>query len=39
LAEWEVSRYERKDDEPQPYYGIIASRNAVIKHGETREQL
>lgn len=39
LAEWEVSRPEREDNEPQPHYGIIASGNAVIKHGKTRERL
>jgi nucleoside phosphorylase len=38
-AEWEVPRCEREDDMPQPHYGIIASGNAVIKHGKTREQL
>ncbi|PGG94975.1 hypothetical protein AJ79_10335, partial [Helicocarpus griseus UAMH5409] len=39
LADWEVRRGEREEQEPQTHYGIIASGNAVIKHGETREQL
>ncbi|KAF7502641.1 hypothetical protein GJ744_005416 [Endocarpon pusillum] len=39
LAEWEVERHEREDNEPQPHYGIIASGNTVINHGGTREQL
>jgi nucleoside phosphorylase len=39
LAEWEVARGKREDDKPQPHYGIIASGNAVIKHGGTRERL
>ncbi|KAJ5963150.1 hypothetical protein N7481_013455 [Penicillium waksmanii] len=38
-AEWEETRSEREDSDPQPHYGIIASGNAVIKHGWTREQL
>jgi nucleoside phosphorylase len=38
LAEWEETRGEREDDDPQPHYGIIASGNKVIKHGRTREQ-
>ncbi|KAB8238262.1 uncharacterized protein BDW43DRAFT_321300 [Aspergillus alliaceus] len=37
--EWEETRNEREDNEPQPHYGIIASGNSVIKHGWTREQL
>ncbi|CAI7621152.1 unnamed protein product, partial [Penicillium pancosmium] len=39
LAEWEETRDEREDNDPQPHYGIIASGNKVIKHGRTREQL
>lgn len=39
LVEWEETRSEREDSDPQPHYGIIASGNSVIKHGETREQL
>ncbi|KAK5805951.1 hypothetical protein VI817_000209 [Penicillium citrinum] len=39
LAEWEETRDEREDNDPQPHYGIIASGNKVIKHGQTREQL
>ena len=39
LAEWEASRSERKDNEPQPHYGTIASGNAVVKHGKTRDRL
>ncbi|KAJ5183229.1 hypothetical protein N7492_000845 [Penicillium capsulatum] len=38
-AEWEEIRNEREDRNPQPHYGIIASGDYVIKHGETREQL
>lgn len=38
-AEWEQTRGEREDNYPQPHYGTIASRNKVIKHGRTREQL
>ncbi|KAJ6041392.1 uncharacterized protein N7446_010721 [Penicillium canescens] len=38
-AEWEQTRGEREDNDPQPHYGIIASGNKVIKHGRTREQL
>ncbi|PIG84613.1 hypothetical protein AARAC_010916 [Aspergillus arachidicola] len=38
-AEWKETRDEREDSDPQPHYGIIASGNSVIKHGETREQL
>jgi nucleoside phosphorylase len=38
-AEWEETRSEREYSDPQPHYGIIASGNAVIKHGWTREQL
>ncbi|KAH8807278.1 putative wd40 protein [Xylogone sp. PMI_703] len=39
LAQWEVERDKHDDSEPQPHYGIIASGNAVIKHGRTREHL
>lgn len=39
LAEWEEVRDERDDNDPQPHYGIIASGNKVIKHGQIREQL
>jgi len=39
LAEWEETRDEREDNDPQSHYGIIASGNKVIKHGRTREQL
>jgi len=39
LAEWEETRDEREDNDPQPHYGIIACGNSVIKHGETWEQL
>lgn len=38
-AGWEQTRSEREDNNPQPHYGIIASGNSVIKHGETRELL
>lgn len=38
-VEWEVPRDTREDNDPQPHYGIIASGNAVIKHGRIREQL
>ncbi|KAJ5982454.1 hypothetical protein N7451_012554 [Penicillium sp. IBT 35674x] len=38
LAEWEETRGEREDSDPQPHYGIIASGNKVIKDGRTREQ-
>ena len=39
LKEWQVERAERKDPVPQPYYGIIASGNTVVKDGRTREKL
>ncbi|KAE8152033.1 hypothetical protein BDV25DRAFT_138297 [Aspergillus avenaceus] len=39
LVEWEVERSIREDSEPQVHYGIIASANTVIKHGETREKI
>ncbi|KAB8068231.1 ankyrin repeat-containing domain protein [Aspergillus leporis] len=39
LEEWEETRSEREDYDPQTHYGIIASGNAVIKHGWTREEL
>jgi nucleoside phosphorylase len=38
-VEWEVRRSQRQSKVPQPHYGIIASGNTVIKHGEKREQL
>jgi nucleoside phosphorylase len=38
-AEWEQTRGEREDNDPQLHYGIIASGNKVIKHGRTRDQL
>ncbi|KAF7183007.1 hypothetical protein CNMCM7691_002751 [Aspergillus felis] len=37
--EWEETRAEREDRDPRPHYGTIASGNAVIKHGWTREKL
>ncbi|KAL4911651.1 purine and uridine phosphorylase, partial [Aspergillus aurantiobrunneus] len=37
--EWEETRDEREDNDPRPYYGIIASGDYVIKEGRTREQL
>ncbi|PLB39063.1 uncharacterized protein BDW47DRAFT_116956 [Aspergillus candidus] len=39
LAEWEEPRDEREDDFPQPFYGIIASGNVVIKDASTRESI
>ncbi|GFF47445.1 ankyrin repeat protein [Aspergillus udagawae] len=39
LAEWEEMRGVREDSNPKTHYGIIASGNAVIKHGRTRERL
>ena len=39
LPEWEEKRDAREEPEPQVFYGIIASGNAVIKHGATRELL
>ncbi|KOS36610.1 hypothetical protein ACN38_g12632 [Penicillium nordicum] len=39
LAVWEETRSERETSDPQSHYGIIASGNAVIKDGYTREQL
>ncbi|KAJ5186449.1 hypothetical protein N7449_011213 [Penicillium cf. viridicatum] len=39
LAVWEETRSERETSDPQSHYGIIASGNAVIKDGHTREQL
>ncbi|KAJ5651196.1 uncharacterized protein N7484_004919 [Penicillium longicatenatum] len=39
LEEWEDVRSERDTSDPQPHYGIIASGNAVIKDGSTREKL
>ncbi|OAQ59453.2 Pfs, NACHT and ankyrin domain-containing protein [Pochonia chlamydosporia 170] len=38
-SEWEEFRKERKRADPQAYYGIIASGNAIVKHGATRERL
>ncbi|KAF7716539.1 ANK_REP_REGION domain-containing protein [Penicillium ucsense] len=38
-TEWEQMRDPRDDKDPLPHYGVIASDNKVIKHGETREQL
>ncbi|KAL6696961.1 hypothetical protein J3F84DRAFT_407691 [Trichoderma pleuroticola] len=35
----EEDRNPREDIDPQTHYGIIASGNMVIKHGETRERL
>lgn len=32
-------RDKREANDPQAHYGIIASGNVLIKHGETREQL
>jgi nucleoside phosphorylase len=37
LPEWEVERGDREEHDPRPHYGIIASGNAVIKHGGVRE--
>ncbi|KAI1831011.1 hypothetical protein DTO006G1_7922 [Penicillium roqueforti] len=39
LAVWEETRSERETRDPQSHYGIIASGNAVIKDGYTREKL
>jgi nucleoside phosphorylase len=39
LAVWEVERAKRENHQPQSHYGIIASGNAVIKHGGVRERL
>lgn len=39
LPEWEESRDTRDEPGPQVFYGIIASGNAVMKHGATRERL
>ncbi|KAJ6102324.1 hypothetical protein N7486_004751 [Penicillium sp. IBT 16267x] len=39
LPEWEETRSERETSDPQSHYGIIASGNAVIKDGYTRERL
>ncbi|KAI3111620.1 hypothetical protein CBS147330_9916 [Penicillium roqueforti] len=39
LAVWEEIRSEGETSDPQSHYGIIASGNAVIKDGYTREQL
>lgn len=37
--EWETARNTREEADPQVHYGIIASGNAVVKHGATRERL
>src|ERR1700722_8893622 len=34
-----IHQYPRISDEPQIHYGLIASGNQVIKHGETRDRL
>ncbi|KAN0086959.1 putative kinesin [Elaphomyces granulatus] len=34
-----INRHPRTSDEPQIHYGIIASGNQVMKHGETRDRL
>ncbi|KAN0087056.1 hypothetical protein V8E54_000744 [Elaphomyces granulatus] len=34
-----IYRHPRTSDEPQIHYGLIASGNQVMKHGETRDQL
>ncbi|OPB41799.1 hypothetical protein A0O28_0103590 [Trichoderma guizhouense] len=39
LKDWEEDRSPRREIDPQIHYGIIASGNMVIKHGETRERL
>ncbi|KAL6827987.1 hypothetical protein V8C40DRAFT_286854 [Trichoderma camerunense] len=39
LKDWEEVRNPREEIDPQIHYGIIASGNMVIKHGETRERL
>ncbi|KAF3071433.1 hypothetical protein CFAM422_006202 [Trichoderma lentiforme] len=39
LKDWEEDRNPRGEIDPQIHYGIIASGNMVIKHGETRERL
>jgi nucleoside phosphorylase len=38
-ADWEETRDEREEGDPQPHYGIIASGNALMKNGAAREQL
>lgn len=38
-SEWEETRTAREETDPQIHYGIIASGNAVMKHGATRERL
>ncbi|KJK86072.1 hypothetical protein H633G_10085 [Metarhizium anisopliae BRIP 53284] len=38
-SEWEETRTAREETNPQIHYGIIASGNAVMKHGATRERL
>ena len=37
--EWEEQREERGDNDPRTFYGIIASSNAVMKDGPTRDQI
>ncbi|KAK4062940.1 hypothetical protein Trihar35433_8735 [Trichoderma harzianum] len=37
--DWEEDRNPREEIDPQVHYGIIASGNMVIKHGQTRERL
>ncbi|KAN0083379.1 hypothetical protein V8E54_002467 [Elaphomyces granulatus] len=34
-----ICRHPRTSDEPQIHYGLIASGNQVMKHGETRDRL
>ncbi|KAN0072745.1 hypothetical protein V8E54_008859 [Elaphomyces granulatus] len=34
-----IHRHPRTSDEPQIHYGLIASGNQVMKHGETRDRL
>ncbi|OAQ58259.1 ankyrin repeat-containing protein [Pochonia chlamydosporia 170] len=38
-SEWEETRTAREETDPQIHYGIIASGNAVMKHGATRQRL
>lgn len=35
--EYEAQKSKHENSKPQIYYGIIASGNVVIKHGETRD--
>ncbi|KKP02874.1 hypothetical protein THAR02_05050 [Trichoderma harzianum] len=39
LTEWEECRNTRQELDPQVHYGIVASGNAEIGHGTTRERL